>query len=565
MRWRYFSIIFIFSALYLVLISNLLNLQYFKKDYLSQAELRNQLSGILSSERGNIYITDKNNNKIEVALNKDYPIIYVVPKEIQQIAEQGGFRLAEGGLTTRAYAEQLSPIIGDSVDDLEKKLNKQEDEYELLVQKASGQQSEQIKNLNLKGIYFKKNNARFYPFEKLASHLIGFVSPADDKETIKYGNVQLGRYGIESKFNFFLAGEVGVSDNGKIIKKSEKGEDLFLTIDRNIQAQSEEVLAKLVEKWGPSSGSIIVQEPSTGKILAMANEPNFNPNDYSQSDIKNFLNSSVEAIYEPGSVFKIITMAAGIDSGKITPETSYVDTGSATINGRTIKNWDLKAHGKLTMMNVIEKSINTGTIFAERTTGHDIFYDYLNKFGFNEITGIDLPGEVRGDISHLKKGKDIDFATASFGQGVAITPIQLINAASAIANGGVLMKPLLLAEEKPTVIRRVISEDTAKKVTAMMVSAVKKNIIADIPNYEIAGKTGTAYIPNFKVGGYTDEVIHSYIGFAPASPSTDGPRFVILMKLEKPKALLAGGTVVPVFKELTQYLLNYYNVAPDRI
>ncbi len=560
MRWRYFFIIFIFSALYLVLISNLLNLQYFKKDfYIFQIESRNQLSGVLESERGKIFITDKNNNKIEVALNKDYSIIYAVPKEIQQIVEQGGLRLAEGGLTTRIYAEQLSQIIGDSADNLEKKFNKQEDEYELLAQKASGQQLEQIKNLNLKGIYFRKNNARFYPSEKLASHLLGFVSPADDKETVKYGNVQLGRYGIESKFNLFLTGEAGEFNDGKIIRKPEKGKDLFLTIDRNIQAQSEDVLGKLIEKWGASSGSIIVQEPSTGKILAMANEPNFNPNDYSQFDIKNFLNPSVEAIYEPGSVFKIITMAAGIDSGKITPETSYVDTGSVTINGRTIKNWDLKAHGKLTMMNVIEKSINTGTIFAERTMGHDVFSDYLNKFGFNEITGIDLPGEVRGDISHLKKGKDVDFATASFGQGVAITPIQLISAASAIANGGILMKPLLLADDKPKVIRRVISEDTAKKVSAMMVSAVKKNIIADIPNYEIAGKTGTAYIPNFNVGGYTDEVIHSYVGFAPAS----NPRFVILMKLEKPRALLAGETVVPIFKELTQYLLNYYNIAPD--
>jgi cell division protein FtsI/penicillin-binding protein 2 len=190
---------------------------------------------------------------------------------------------------------------------------------------------------------------------------------------------------------------------------------------------------------------------------------------------------------------------------------------------------------------------------------HDIFYDYLNRFGFDEITNIDLPGEVKSNISHLKKGKDIDFATASFGQGVAITPIALINAVSALANGGVLMKPLLIADEKPEVIRRVISEDTAKKVGAMMVSAVHKNIIAEIPDYEVAGKTGTAYIPNFKTGGYTDEVIHSYAGFAPAS----NPRFTILMKLEKPRALLAGETVVPAFKELTQFILNYYNIAPD--
>lgn len=560
MKWRYFFIIFIFSVLYLALIAKLYDLQY--------GEIAEAQERILKSERGNIYINDKNTN-IAVALNKDYQIIYAVPKEIQRNGEQGG-------LTARIYAEQLSPIIGKPVDDLEKQFNKKNDEYELLVQKAPEDSLKKIKNLNLKGIYVKKENMRFYPLGELVSHLIGFVSPTNEKETLKYGNIQLGRYGLESKFNSFLAGKAGEFKGGKIIKKLEKGKDLFLTIDRNIQAQSEEILGGLIEKWGANSGSIIVQEPLTGKILAMANWPNFNPNDYSQSEIKNFLNPAVEAIYEPGSVFKIITMSAGIDSGKITPETSYVDTGSVIINDRTIKNWDLKAHGKLTMANVIEKSINTGTIFAERIMGHDIFYDYLKKFGFNEITNIDLPGEVKSNISHLKNGKDVDFATASFGQGVAVTPIALISAASVIANGGVLMKPLLLADEKPQIIRRVISEDTAKKVGAIMISAVHKNVIAEIPNYEIAGKTGTAYIPNFKTGGYTDEVIHSYIGFAPAggkahldersvSLSADGPRFTILMKLEKPRALLAGETVVPAFKELAQFILNYYNVAPDGI
>ncbi len=541
----------------MALIAKLFDLQYYKQEsFIGIMESRNQLSGVLESERGNIYITDKNGNKIAVALNKDYSIIYAVPKEMQKVA-------VESGLTTRIYAEKLSPLVGKSADDLEKQFNKENDEYELLVQKAPAQLLEQIKNLNIKGIYNKKISMRSYPFEKLLSHLIGFVSPANDKESEKHGNVQLGRYGLELKFNSVLAGEAGEFGKGKIIKKPEQGKDLFLTIDVNIQTQSEEVLNKLAEKWGASGGSIIVQEPSTGKILAMANWPNFNSNNYSQSEIKNFLNPAVEAIYEPGSIFKIITMAAGIDSGKITPETSYIDTGSATINGRTIKNWDLKAHGKLTMMNVIEKSINTGTIFAEKTMGHGVFYDYLNKFGFNEITNVDLPGEVKSNISHLQKGKDVDFATASFGQGVAVTPIAFISAASTIANGGVLMKPLLFADEKPEVVRRVISEDTAQKVKAMMVSAVHKNVIAEIPNYEIAGKTGTAYIPNFKIGGYTDEVMHSYVGFAPTSPPSGGPRFVILMKLEKPRALLAGETVVPAFKELAQFILNYYNIAPD--
>lgn len=552
MRWRYFSIIFIFSAFYLVLVAKIFDLQYIKSEtYAKLSESQYQNSGILEPIRGNIYFTDKNNNSIQAAINKDYSIIYVVPKEVQEDAERRG-------LNIRKYAEELSLIIDKPVDEIEKQLNKKNDLYELLVPKANQDQLERVKNLNFKGFYIKKQNMRFYPFGFLASHLIGFVSPANDKEAAEFGNIQLGRYGLELKFNSLLTGKAGMADKNKIITPKH-GEDLKLTIDREIQAQSEEILSKLVEKWGASAGTIMVQEPFSGRILAMANKPDFDSNNYSQFEIKNFLNPAVEAIYEPGSVFKIITMSAGIDSGKITPDTSYIDTGSVTINSRTIRNWDLKAHGKLTMTNVIEKSINTGTIFAEKQTGHGIFYDYLNKFGFNDLTGINLPGEVKSDISHLKKGKDVDFATASFGQGVAITPISLISAVSTIANGGILMKPIVLADEKPQEVRRVISEDTANKVKAMMVSAVHKNVIAEISNYEVAGKTGTAYIPNFKTGGYTDEVIHSYVGFAPASH----PRFVILIKLERPRARLAGETVVPVFKELTQFLLNYYNVAPD--
>ncbi len=225
-------------------------------------------------------------------------------------------------------------------------------------------------------------------------------------------------------------------------------------------------------------------------------------------------------------------------------------------------NWDKKAHGLQTMGGVIEQSINTGSIFAEKTMGHDIFYDYLKKFNFDKLTNIELPGELKGDLRNLKKGKDVNFATASFGQGIAVTPVRLIAAVSAIANGGSLMKPLILNDGKEEVVGRVISEETARKVANMMVSAVKKNIIADIPNYSVAGKTGTAFVPDFVKGGYTEEVVNTYVGFAPASD----PKFVILIKLDKPKdAPLAGQTVVPAFRELAQFILNYYNIAPDKL
>ena len=265
--------------------------------------------------------------------------------------------------------------------------------------------------------------------------------------------------------------------------------------------------------------------------------------------------------YEPGSVFKVLTMSAGIDSGAITPNTTYYDSGSVTINGRTIKNWDLKAHGTQTMTNVIEKSLNTGAVFAEEQMGHDVFTSYIKKFGFGQKTGVTLPGELNGDIRNLSGGRDINYATAAFGQGVAVTPLQMITAFSAVANGGVLMKPIITKDQQPEMVRRVISTKTASKVVDMMVSAVDKNILAHVPQYSVAGKTGTAYIPDFTNGGYTDNVNNTFIGFAPASH----PRFVVLVRLNDPAdAPLAGHTVVPAFKQMTEFLLNYYAVAPDR-
>ncbi len=239
--------------------------------------------------------------------------------------------------------------------------------------------------------------------------------------------------------------------------------------------------------------------------------------------------------------------------------------GSVTLNKKTIQNWDQKANGKQTMRSVLELSINTGAVFAEQKTGHDIFYNFLLKFGFAEPTKISLPGEVRGNTNNLKKGKDIDFATASFGQGVAVTPIELINAVAAIANGGKLMQPLILVGEKPKVVRQVISEKTADTITNMMMGVVKKNKVADIQNYTVAGKTGTAYIPDFVKGGYTDQVIDSFIGFAPAS-TKQGPKYVILVKLDKPEGSpVATITVGPAFHELMQFVLNYYHIAPDAL
>lgn len=553
-KWRIIIIVSIFSPLYLSLIFKLYDIQVNKNSfYRAKAENQQMASGVLKSTRGSIFFTDKNNNLVPAAMNKEFPFIYAVPKEIQE-QEQAG------DLSVNDYADQLSPLVNVPAGDLVKKFSKKNDLYELLIFKASDEQANSVSKLDLKGIYVVNKISRSYPFDTVASHVLGFVAPVNNNEAKDISN-EKGRYGVESFFENDLAGR-NSDINGDKVTVASDGKDITLTIDRNIQAQSGEILEKLVSDKGAAGGSVIVQDPKTGRILAMASFPDFDPNDYSDYEIKNFLNPAVQAVYEPGSVFKILTMAAGIDSGKITPDTTYVDKGYDIINGRKVMNWDHKVHGKLTMSNVIEQSINTGTIFAEQKTGHNIFKNYMYNFGLGDLSGIKLPGELKGNLSQLTNGKDINYATASYGQGVAVTPIEMIGAASAIANGGVLMKPLITLDEKPEVVRRVISEDTAKKVTQMMVSAVKINVLADILNYNVAGKTGTAYIPDFKNGGYTDQVINTYIGYAPAFD----PKFIILIKLDKPKdAPLAGTTVVPAFRELAEFLLNYYNVAPDNI
>ncbi len=548
MKWRFVVIIFPFGIAYLFLISNLYNIQFNESDYyLKRVAFQLNAAGGLEQNRGNVYFTDKNNDLIPAVLNKNFDMIFIVPKEIQQETGKEGVRIND-------FIKKLALIVNLSVEDLEKKINKKNDLYELLVQKASSEQVKQIQELvssGPKGVYVTKQKLRFYPSNTLASHLLGFVSLAGDSEISKYGNSQIGRYGAELQFNSILTGE-----------KGKDGQNMVLTIDRDIQSQSEKVLEKLINDWQAEGGTVIVQEPLSGKILAMANFPNFDPNNYSDFDIKSFLNPAMQLVYEPGSVFKIMTMAAGIDSGKITPETTYVDKGTVTLNNKTIHNWWDKIYGKATMTEVLENSINTGSVFAEQKTGHEIFYQYLMKFGFNELTRINLPGEVKSNIRNLVKGRDIHYATASFGQGISVTPIALINAFSAVANDGVLMKPLILKDEKPQVIRRVISLETSKKLIQMMISTVKKNKVADIANYSVAGKSGTAYIPNFKSGGYTDEVINTFIGFAPAS----SPKFVVLIKLDKPaSAPFATVAVGPAFWDLTQFILNYYNIPPDKL
>ncbi len=531
--WRFYFVYLCFILAFLILAFNLYDLQIEKNIYYQkQAQARESYQENDLVKRGNIYFTDKNNDLKLVATNKEFPLIYLVPKEIEDvnlIIE----KIKELNLKKFETEEELKIF--------KEKISNKKNLFYPLKEKPSLEEVEKVKSLNLKGLYVKNKFYRYYPFSNLASHLIGFVG---FKENFIY---PVGLYGIESYYDEELS----------------QGKDIKLTIDLVLQKESEVVLENLIEKFQAQGGSIIIQEPKTGKILALANKPDFDLNNYKNSKISYFINPAVQLLYEPGSVIKVITMVIGLETKKITPETQFLDKGSVTLNNKTIRNWDKKAYGLVSMSQIIERSINTGAVFVESKIGHKDFYNYLKKFGFEEKTNIDLPYEIAGNLNNLKRNdfQDIDYANASFGQGIALTPISLINAFSAIANNGVLMRPYLNNEFKPEIVRRVVSKQAAEEVIKMMESAVIKGKIADIPYYRVAGKTGTAQIPDLKAGGYLEEYNHTYIGFAPVSD----PRFTILIKLEKPKAELAGLTVVPAFKELAQFVLNYYNVLPDKL
>ncbi len=538
---RFWILIGCLCAAFSLVVFHLYQLQVEKGDYyLARAESQYLASSIVISNRGLIYFTDKNGNRLPAVLNKNFPIIISSPKMIDDAAEA---------------ANALAPVLGRTPTDLEAIFSKKSDSYEVLARKADTAIAQQVEDLTIKGVYASIEPGRFYPLGLLASHLLGFAGPSKDSAG------ESGHYGVEEFYNAELAGVSGTST-----QRSAPGGDLTLTIDPNIQTEAEKVLSGLMSTYKATGGTVIVEDPRTGKILAMESAPGFDPNEYASSSLSAFLNPATQQIYEPGSVFKILTMAAGIDSGKLTPTTKYFDTGSLTLNGKTISNYDLTKHGPYgwaTMTNVIEHSINTGAAFAEREIGRTIFTDYMHRFGFSEKTGIDLPGEITGNLKRLNpKERDIAFATAAYGQGVAATPIELVTAVGAIANGGNLMRPYLNAALSPQIIRRVVSVSTATQVTGMMISAVDKADVAKIGGYSIAGKTGTALIPDFTRGGYTDKVIDSYVGFGP----TSDPKFTILIKINGlDNSQLAALSVVPAFRDLAQFILNYYNIQPDRI
>ncbi len=525
-----------------------------------EALAQNQQSSLveLTPKRGELYAQDKTSADgiTPLAINRDMYHVFAEPSRFTGDVD--------------AVARQIAPLLNLPEETVRERLSKKDDIYELLGHGVSEQVVEALKKIRdeqkIKGLYWKPEEARFYPETQISSSVTGFMGFVDEK--------RVGQYGIEGFHNKRLSGEVAQADSiGSALTQPKNGDTFILTIDKNIQHNACTFLQEAAEKHNAKKGSVIVMDPKTGAIMALCNVPNYDPNNYGDvEDISVFLNDAVSDQYEPGSIFKIITMAAGVNEKKVTPYTTYQDNGSVKIGQYEIRNSDRKGHGVTDMRTVLEKSLNTGTTFIEQQVGHARWEQYVTGFGFGKETGIELSGENPGDISAVKKKRDIYGATTSYGQGLTVTPIQMIQAAGAIANGGTMMKPQLIDrviysnghQEKvePEVIGQPITAEAANTVAAMMVGVIDKSLTraAYVDGYYMSGKTGTAQIPNGR-GGY-DENRHksSFIGFGPLAD----PRFVILVKLDEPQTQWAEGAVSPVFGKLAKYLVNYLEIPPDR-
>jgi len=547
----------------LIIILKLFNLQVLQHSFYSvMASEKHDVYKNLFPERGSIYTQEKGELYPLVA-NRDYYLIYAEPAKIE---------------SPKKIVDLITSILDlkeEEWKDLLIRLAKKDDPYEPIKHKITKKQMEEIEALKLAGINFLPENYRFYPEQGIGGHIFGFVSSNDDEK--------IGQYGLEGYFDKELSGKSGLIKSVKdalgalitigprSVQKAEDGVDLVLTIDRQVQFTACQKLKEFYDYFKAESGTVIIMEP-TGAILAMCSFPDFDPENYNEVKDINYLNNpAIFYGYEPGSVFKVITMAAALDQNKISPETTYEDTGEVKVGQFTIRNFDKKAHGIKTMTEVLEESLNTGAMFAAELVGKETFKKYVEVFGFGKNTGVTLDNEIAGDISQLDKKGDTYYLTSSFGQGITVTPLQLTAAYAALANNGILTKPYIVSEIikpdgekeiiKPQEIRRVVSAKAASLLTGMLVSVTEKGYDkkAKVNGYYLAAKTGTAQVAS-GTGGWSGKTIHTFIGYGPVSK----PKFVMLLKLNNPQGIgFASDSLGPLFRQIAEFLLNYYQIPPD--
>jgi cell division protein FtsI (penicillin-binding protein 3) len=546
--------LFLGSSLVLLLV-RLFDLQIRQHKLLSAGAVRQQQRQIvLSPRRGNI--CDRNGRELAISL-RSYSF-FTHPSFVQDVARTSA---------------RLSAALDLPYGTVCKKLRSPKS-FVWIKRKVDPERAETFLDSQLPGVFFVEENKRYYPKQELASHVLGFVG-LDDK----------GLEGLELSYDSYLGGSpeppLGYCDAlGRVAFREAEADmsfencDLMLTIDEVIQYFAERALEGAVARSKAKAGTIIVVNPQTGEILAMADRPTFNPNRYQIHPAAFRRNRAITDIYEPGSTFKVIMAAGALEEGLVRPEDRiYCEMGGISVNGFFIR--DYKKYGSLTFSQVLENSSNVGAIKAGTRLGKDRYYNYIRNFGFGTKTGIELPGEAQGILREPKNWSSISLAAISMGQEVSVTPLQLLMAFGAVANEGNLMRPYLikslrgpygeiLRETSPRIIRRVVSPATASMLTDILVKVVKdgtgKN--AGVPGYEVAGKTGTAQKLERSTGLYSHhKVVASFAGFVPAH----SPKLAILVVIDEPKVGSWGGTLAaPVFAEVAEESLHYLEMRPTK-
>jgi stage V sporulation protein D (sporulation-specific penicillin-binding protein) len=492
-----------------------------------------------------------------------------------------GFKIAikaKDVLDPEALYTALSPYTILDHDTFIAKASKKNDPYEEVATHLSKEQADTIDALHIAGVSVYKDNWRFYPGGPLASHTLGFLAFKGDDLAGQYGlersyNSTLSKPKDEAYVNFFA--EVFSNLKNSISDSGGTG-DIVTTIEPSTQGILESELKATIDKWHGDQAGGIIMDPVTGEIYAMAGFPDFDLNNFGTvKDTGVYRNPLVENVFEFGSVIKPLVMSAALDQGVVTPETTYLDKGSVVVNGKTINNFDKKGRGVASMQTVLDQSLNTGMVFVQDKLGHDEFRSYMKSFGIGEKTGIDIPNETSGLINNLNSPRDLEYANAAFGQGIALTPLEAVRAFASLANGGSLVTPHLVKQirydsglskvpDYPITRTGIIKKDTADTITRMLVHVFEAydNGAHKLDHYSVATKTGTAQVAmeNGK-GYYPDRHMHSFFGYFPAYD----PKFVVFLFIKNPKQVnYASQTLIPPFMNITKFLLNYYDVPPDR-
>lgn len=563
-RIKIVSFLIIFFAL--ILISKLFLIQIVHSNsYRDAADRQYSTPSSDIFERGSIFFSNKNGDLVSAAVQTLGYKIAINPSKI---------------VDGEDLYQKLSQIITIDHDTFILKAQKKTDTYEEIIHRLSKEQADNIALLKLPGVSLYKEKWRFYPGENLASHTLGIVGYKGDELAGRYGAERfydsvLSRSKDNPYINFFA--EVFSNINDSLFKDGQSSGNIVTTIEPAVQGLLENKLNEVAARYNTDSIGGIIMNPIDGSIYAMGLKPDFNPNDFSKNtDVSVFSDPLVESVFEFGSVVKPLVMAAALDVGVLTALTTYNDKGSVVVEKKEIFNFDKKARGPGTsMQEVLNQSLNTGMVFVYQKLGKEKMRDYLFSYGIKEKTGIDLPNETSGLVANLNSPREIEHANASFGQGVALTPVEMIRALASLSNGGNLVTPHIVKKinyenglEKDIVYpttRTKISEATSGEVTRMLVNVMDKSLksgLAKFEHYSVAVKTGTAQVANLNTGGYyEDRHTHSFFGYFPAYD----PKFIVFLYAVNPKGVpYASQTWADPFLEITKFLINYYEIPPDR-